>query len=114
MSLKAKVSAAVDKAFAAIGDLAVSGTLSNKNASSYNFATGTTVSTTTSKTVTVFIESTDKASDGAFQSKALLKSNVKVDGYDTLTVGDTVYNITDFQDDGFVITLSMTREKANV
>ena len=41
----------------------------------------------------------------------MLKSNVKVDGYDTLTVGSTVYNITDFQDDGFVITLSMTREK---
>jgi len=111
MSLKAKVSAAVDKAFAAIGDLAVSGTLSNKNADSYDFATGQTITTTTSKAVKVFIESTDKTSDGAFQSKALMKSNVVVDGYDTLTIGTTVYSVTDFQDDGFVITLSLTREK---
>lgn len=40
-----------------------------------------------------------------------MKSNVVVDGYDTLTIGSTVYNITDFMDDGFVITLSLTREK---
>jgi hypothetical protein len=112
MSLKAKVSAAVDKAFAAIGDLAVSATLANKNARSYDFATGQTKMTMTTKTVTVFLETTDKTSDGAFQSKAMMKSNVEVDGYDTLTIGKTVYGITDFQDDGFVITLSLTREKS--
>jgi len=111
MSLKAKVSAAVDKAFAAIGDLAVSATLSNKNAGSYDFATGQTVTTTTTQAVKVFLETTDKSSDGAFQSKALMKSNVVVDGYDTLTIGTAVYNVTDFMDDGFVITLSLTREK---
>jgi hypothetical protein len=111
MSLRAKVSAAVDKAFAAIGDIAVSGTLSNKNASSYDFATGQAVSTTTSQTVKLFLETTDKSSDGAFQSKALLKSNVVVDGYDTLTIGTSVYSITDFTDDSFVITLQLTREK---
>jgi hypothetical protein len=111
MSLRAKVSAAVDKAFAAIGDIAVSGTLSNKNASSYDFATGQAVATTTSKTVKVFLETTDKSSDGAFQSKALMKSNVVVDGYDTITIGTSVYSITDFQDDGFVITLQLTKEK---
>lgn len=112
MSLKAKVNAAVDKAFAAIGDLAVSGTISNRNASSYDFATGQTISTTTTKTVKVFLESTNKTSDGAFTQSALMKSNVSVDGYDTLTIGDTVYNITDFADDSFVITLQLTREKA--
>jgi hypothetical protein len=111
MSLKAKISAAVDKAFAAIGDLAVSGTISNKTVSSYDFATGETVGSTTSKTVKVFIESTNKPSDGAFSSTAMMKSNMSVDGYDTLTVGSTVYNITDHTDDGFVIKLSLTREK---
>ena len=111
MSLKAKVSAAVDKAFAAIGDLAVSGTLSNKNAGSYDFATGQTVTTTTSKLVKVFLESTTKPSDGSFETKAMMKSNVVVDGYDTITIGTTVYNITDFTDDGFVITMKLTREK---
>ena len=112
MSLKAKVNAAVDKAFAAIGDLAVSGTLSNKNASSYNFTTGETVSTTTSQTVKVFLQSTNKPSDGSFNTTALMKSNVSVDGYDTITIGNTVYNITDFTDDSFVITLQLVREKS--
>jgi hypothetical protein len=111
MSLKAKINAAVDKAFAAIGDLAVSGTISNKTVSSYDFATGETVGGTASASVKVFIQSTNKPSDGAFQSTALMKSNMSVDGYDTLTVGTTVYNITDHTDDGFVITLSLTREK---
>jgi len=111
MSLKAKVSAAVDKAFAAIGDLAVSATLSNTNSSSYDFATGQAVTTTTSKVVKVFLESTKKPSDGSFETKALMKSNVVVDGYDTLTIGATVYSITDFTDDGFVITLKLTKEK---
>jgi hypothetical protein len=111
MSLKAKVNAAVDKAFAAIGDLAVSGTISNRTVGSYNFATGATVGTTTSVGVTVFIQSTTKPSDGAFSSTALMKSNMSVDGYDTLTVGTTVYNITDYTDDGFVITMSLVREK---
>jgi hypothetical protein len=111
MSLKAKVNAAVDKAFAAIGDLAVSGTISNRTVGSYNFATGETVGTTISVAVTVFIQSTTKPSDGAFSSTALMKSNMSVDGYDTLTVGTTVYNITDYTDDGFVITMSLVREK---
>jgi hypothetical protein len=111
MSLKAKINAAVDKAFSAIGDLAVSGTISNKIVSSYDFATGETVGGASSKSVKVFIQSTNKPSDGAFQSTALMKSNMSVDGYDTLTVGTTVYNITDHTDDGFVITLSLTREK---
>jgi hypothetical protein len=111
MSMKAKISAAVDKAFAAIGDLAVSGTISNKDVGSYDFTTGATVGTTKSKTVKVFIQTTNKPSDGAFSSSALMKSNMSVDGYDTLTVGSTVYNITDHVDDGFVITLSLTREK---
>jgi len=39
-----------------------------------------------------------------------MKSNVAVDGYDTITIGTSVYSITDFQDDGFVITLKLARE----
>jgi len=111
MSLKAKVSAAVDKAFLAIGDLVVSATLSKRDISSYNFSTGAVVATSTTKTVKVFIESTTKPSEGAFQSSAMMKSDVKIDGYDTLTIGTTVYSITDFSDDGFVITMKLTREK---
>jgi hypothetical protein len=111
MSLKAKINAAVDKAFTAIGDLAVSGTISNKTVSSYDFATGETVGDTASEQVKVFIQTTNKPSDGAFSSTAMMKSNMSVDGYDTLTVGSTVYNITDHTDDGFVITLSLTKEQ---
>jgi len=43
MSLNAKVTSAVNKAFTALGDLVKSGTLSSKAVSGYNFSTGTTV-----------------------------------------------------------------------
>lgn len=111
MSLKAKIKAAVDKAFAAVGDLAVSGTISNRTVTSYDFASGEAVGGTASVPVKVVLQTTNKPSDGAFSSTAIMKSNMSVDGYDTLTVEGTVYNITDHSDDGFVITLSLTREK---
>jgi hypothetical protein len=41
-----------------------------------------------------------------------MKSGIEIDGYDTLTVGENVYSITDFTDDSFVITMQLTKEKS--
>jgi len=109
MSRRATVKSAVDKAFAAIGDLVVSATLSKKTVSGYNFATGVPVSVATSKSVKVFLESTTKPSGGKPSAKAMMKSGVSVSGYDTLTIGTDVYNISEVADDSFVITLSLTK-----
>jgi len=113
MSLKSKIKKAVDKAFKAIGDLAVEAILSNYDVGSYNFASGEVETNNFPDiTVTVFLENTAKPSDGPFTTKALMKSTIAVDHYDTLTIGSQVYNITDFDDDGFVITLQLVKEKS--
>jgi hypothetical protein len=111
MSLRSKVLAGVDKAFSAIGDLAQPATISNRDVTSYDFATGETVGTEDSFGVTVFLELANKSSDGAFKQSAIMKSGVDIDGYDTLTVGTNTYSITDFTDDSFIITMQLTREK---
>jgi hypothetical protein len=109
MSMRAKVKAAVDKAFVAIGDLAVSATLSKNSSSGYDFASGSIVSTTTTSTVKVVLESKTKPTGDPTSAQALMKSGQQVGGYDTLTIGTDVYNISSFTDDGFIITLSLTK-----
>ena len=112
MSLRSKIIAGVDKAFAAIGDLAQPATISNRNVTEYDFSTGKTVGSTKNYSVTVFLEASKKPSDSAFNQSAIMKSGITIDGYDTLTVGENVYNITDFTDDSFVITMQLTKEKS--
>jgi hypothetical protein len=109
MSMKARVKAAVDKAFLAIGDLAVSATLSNNSSSGYDFASGTITTTTTSKTIKVVLESKTKPTGESTSAQAMMKSGTAIGGYDTLTIGTDVYTISEFTDDGFVITLSLSK-----
>lgn len=111
MSLRSKIIAGVDKAFAAIGDLAQPATISNRSVHTYDFSTGKTVGTTESQDVVVFLEASSKPSDGAFSRSAIMKSGLDIDGYDTLTTDGDVYNITDFTDDSFIITVQLTKEK---
>jgi len=111
MSLNAKVTSAVNKAFTALGDLVKSGTLSSKAVSGYNFSTGTTVSTTSSKTVDVIIQSTKNKTQDGFIVSVLIKSGIDISVYDTLTVEDDVYNIVDFDDNGFIIEAIIVKEK---
>jgi len=110
MSMKARVKAAVDKAFLAIGDLAVSATLSSNSSSGYDFASGSLTTTTTSKVVKVVLESKTKPTGDPTTAKAMMKSGTAIGGYDTLTIGTDVYNISEFTDDGFIINLSLGKE----
>lgn len=111
MSLKAKIRAAVNKAFAAVDDLKVSASLSSKNVSTYDFASRGVVSNDSNKILDVIITSTQRPSGEGFTATALIKSGVDLSVYDTLTVGSTSYNIVDYTDDNFVITAILVKEK---
>lgn len=110
MSLSAKVSAAVNKAFAAAGDLVQQGTLSSKNVSSYDFASRSTISTSSTVTVEVIIQTAQRASGEGFTTTAIMKSGVDLSVYDTLTVGTKAYNIVDYSDNNFIIEAQLSRE----
>jgi len=110
MSLSAKVTTAVNKAFTAAGYLVKQGTLSTKAVSTYDFGTRQTVSTITSQTVDVIIQSAQKPSGEGFTITALMKSGVDISVYDVLTVGSKVYNIIDYTDNNFTIEAILTKE----
>jgi len=110
MSLSAKVTSAVNKAFTAAGDLVKEGTLSSKSVSGYNFASKSTISTTSSVTVDVIIQSTQKPSGDGFTVTAMMRSGVNLSVYDTLTVESKVYNIVDYSDNGFTIEAILVKE----
>lgn len=110
MSLSAKVTAAVNKAFAAAGDLVQQGTLSSKNVSGYDFASRSTVSTASTITVDVIIETARRASGEGFTTTAIMRSGVDLSVYDTLTVGTKSYSIIDYSDNNFVIEAQLSRE----
>ena len=112
MSLRAKVKRAVDTAFSAVGDLAVNGTLSAREVTGYDFGSRGIVSKNSTKTLQVIILTTQKPSDGSYITSAMMKSGPDLSGYDTLTVGTTVYNVTDYSDDGFAITATIVREES--
>lgn len=110
MSLSAKVSAAVNKAFAAAGDLVQTATLSSKNVSGYDFASRSTVSTASTVTVEVIIQTAQRSSGEGFITTAIMKSGVDLSVYDTLTVGTKAYSIVDYSDNNFVIEAQLSRE----
>jgi len=112
MSLKAKINAAVNKAFNAVGDLVVLAKLSSEKVSDYDFANRGKVSTTGSQTVEVIVQTTKKPSGEGFNTEALMKSGPDLSVYDTLTIDKKIYNIVDYSDDGFVITAILVREKS--
>jgi len=110
MSLSAKVTAAVNKAFTAAGDLVQTGTLSSKTVSGYDFSSRTTVSTSTTITVQVIIQTAQKVSGEGFITTAIMKSGVDLSVYDTLTVGTKSFSIIDYSDNNFIIEAQLSRE----
>jgi len=111
MSLRSKIRAAVNKAFTAVDDLVVVATLSTKNVSGYDFSLRGTVAVSSTSSVEVIIQSTQKPSGDGFTTTALMKSGVDLSVYDTLTVDSTSYSIVDYTDDGFTISTIIVREK---
>jgi environmental stress-induced protein Ves len=110
MSLSAKVTAAVNKAFTAAGDLVQKGTLTSKSVSTYNFAARATVSTSTTKTVDVIIQTAQKVSGEGFITTAIMRSGEDLSVYDTLTVGTKIFSIIDYSDNNFIIEAQLSRE----
>ena len=111
MSLKAKIKKAVDNAFTALQDLVEDGTLSNTTATNYDFATGTTASTTVSEAVKVIIlDRMHSNSDRHDEVKAVMKSGPTLDSYDTLTVASVNYQIVSYTDNGYSVDLILKKE----
>jgi hypothetical protein len=108
MSLSATIKGAVDKAFAAAGDLVKTATLSNTTATSYDFAKGKTISTSKSETVSIIMLETKSSSDG-IKVTAILKSGVDLDVYDVITVDGVEYRMADYSDNGYSIDVTLLR-----
>jgi len=110
MSLRSKISSAVDKAFAAAGDLVQTATLSNKTVQSYDFGSRSTTSNQSTSSVKVILLD-KKNSQGTITTSAIMKSGVNLDVYDTLTIGNKVYRIVDSSDNDFAIEFTLVREE---
>jgi len=110
MSLRTTIENAVDKAFAAVGDLVQTGTLSSKKVTGYDFTGGGAVSTSSTTKVEIIVTSTKRPLSESFETFGMLKSGLDVSIYDTLTINNKTYNIESYADDDFVITLVLVRE----
>jgi len=113
MSLNATLKEAVNKAFLAVGDLVKSATLTDKSVSGYNFSTGEAVSSTATIQVDIILFTRSLPSGEGYSLEAIMKSSTSIDVnvYDTITVGSDSYNIINAADDGFIITLTLKKEK---
>lgn len=107
----AKITAAVDKAFVAMGDLVKSGTLSSKRVTGYDFSTQSTIGKPRSTAVKVIILDKKTSSGIGFTLQAIMKTGVDMTVYDTLTVDKVQYNITEYTDNGFVIEAVIVRDR---
>jgi hypothetical protein len=112
MALKSLIKSQVKKAFDSyLEDLAQDITLTNKSASSYNFATGqTTVSDKASVTVKgMLVEGKKDPKDplNTTTAKDILLINAEdvteFNLYDSITVNGKTYNINSFTNNGFLI-----------
>jgi len=112
MSLNAKIKGAVEKAFAAAGDLVKTGTLSNTTTTGYDFSRGQTKSTTESETVEIILLDTkvSTSSDGV-TTTAIMRSGPNLDVYDSLVVDSVKYRISDYSDNSFAIDLTLVKER---
>jgi len=110
MSLSEKVTAAVNKAFTAAGDLVKTGTLVSKSVSSYDFATRGTVSTSTTTAVDVIMQTKKKSSGEGFTVSALMKTGINLSAYNTLTIDSVSYNIVDYTDNDFIVEAILSKE----
>jgi len=110
MSLSSKLDAAVDRAFAAAGDLVKLGTLSTKAVSDYDFSTQQTISSFSTQQVEVIINTKQRSSGESFSVSAIMRSGVDLSVYDTLTVNSIKYKIVDYNDNDFVIEAQLKRE----
>ena len=113
MALRATLEGAVDTAFAALQDLVVDVTLSQSEASSYDFATGQTVTTPTATSIVqgVLFTEEKRSQDGIRATNTLIVRSADLpspDIYDSFTVGSKTYSMTSYSDNGFTIELQLS------
>jgi len=112
MSLRNKISKAVDAVFVKIGDLAVDATFTNKTVTDFNFSSGEVVSATATLVKKVVVE--EKINRSQEQPTVVTTLMTKSTGedfsvYTTVTVNSVVYNIISIADDGFLVNATITR-----
>lgn len=109
MSLTSKITAGVNKAFIAAGDLVKTATLSNKVATNFDFLTNTATTATTPRSVETILTSSKKG--GNISTSVVMKSGIDISVYDTITIDTVSYNfVGDHSDNGFVIEATIIKE----
>jgi len=114
MSLSTKITNAVDKAFAAVGDLAEYVTLGQKTAGAYDFATGSASETITTSSIQAIVIAVKQKPDEAELLAPRKEVYVKEKDlnnpalYDTVTIGTVSHTIIQVTHEPGLITLLIT------
>jgi len=114
MSLRNKITKAVDTAFAKVGDLSETVTLTQITGETYDFTTGTKTSTATASSVTAIVVSIEIDPNaefiGAPKKEVYVKEaelpNPKL--YDTVTISSVDHSILSIRQDIGLVTLLVT------
>jgi hypothetical protein len=110
MSLESKFKAAVEKAFSAADDLVKPATLYSEITSGFDFSSNETNSVKRKQEVEVILQTTKKVINNKYVTEVLMRSGYDMSVYDFITIDRETFNILDYSDNGFVITLMLTRE----
>lgn len=117
MSYKTLITNNVKDAFNLVGDIAEDMTFTNQTVDSYDFATQTVVNgNSTTKTVKGIVNKEYKTNDDKPRINAdiYLKSadidSKELDGYDSLVFRSKTWGINKYEDNGYLITLTVGRE----
>ena len=117
MSYRTLITNNITDAFNLVGDIAEDMTFTNENVSGYDFATQTVINGSSStKTVKGIVTKEYKTNDDKPRINAdiMLKSSdidsKTLDGYDTLVFRSKTWAINKYEDNGYVITLTVGRE----
>jgi hypothetical protein len=117
MSYKTLITNNVTNAFNLVGDIAEDITLTNETVDGYDFASQTIVNgNTTTKTVKGIVSKEYKTNDDKPRINAdiILKTSdidsKTLDGYDSLVFRSKTWGINKYEDNGYIITLTVGRE----
>jgi len=110
MSLRRTITNAVDKVFAACGDLVVLATLTSETVTDWDYTLREPVGVTQTKKIEVILEDTKKASGTDYTTSAIMRTGFDLSVYDTLTVNGRDYKIVDWKDNDFVIEATLKRK----
>lgn len=116
MSLRKTVLNGVDKAFKAVGDLAITLEFRQKTSNGFNFATGSSSYTTSSKMIkAIDISEKQESKDiphAVMQKQLLVKSKDigATDTYDSVVIDGAVWSVVHpIESNGFVSTIIVSR-----